>query len=88
MLAVLEALRGGSTDVAVSVLREDVVWLAAGRRIEGFDAVMEALAALSAEGLEWGEPQQQGAHAVLRHPDGGLVVETRRGVIVLAVALP
>ena len=67
------------------------MWLGVDGRADGSEAVLARLAGVAAEAEGWDpEPQQHGAHGVLR-PAGGrsggaLVVETRRGLIVLVAA--
>ncbi|MGI9538604.1 MAG: hypothetical protein ACR2N6_00470 [Miltoncostaeaceae bacterium] len=87
-------MRRSAPEAARRYLRDDVVWLDSAGRGEGIEGAVAGLtAALRAtEALTWDEPQRHGAHAVLRWSEGdrrgGLVVETRRGAIVLLVAVP
>lgn len=72
-----------------------MAWLDADGRRDGIEAAVDGLTGtLPAETdtRAWHEPQRQGAHAVLRWSEdgraGGLVIETRRGAVVLAIAVP
>ncbi len=94
VLRILEALRRGEPELSRPYWRDDVVWLGPEGRADGPDAVVRRLGALGAGGAAWSQPVQHGAHAVLRRTGGpgahagGLVIETRRGLGVLVVALP
>ncbi len=90
-MALLSALDAGDVAAAAEHLREDAVWLGLDGRADGSEAVLARLASVAAQASGWDpEPQQSGAHGVLRpaggRPGGALVVETRRGLIVLVAA--
>ena len=88
------ALAASDAAGAAGVLRDDACWLSSRGRHEGEDAAARARA-FAARARAWADPQQKGAHAVLRWTatDGGgdagaLVVETRGAHVVLVCEVP
>jgi hypothetical protein len=79
----VRALQEGDAGGAAEHVREDAVWLGPEGRVDGAKAVLGRLTEAAAVDGWDPEPQQHGAHGVLRCPGGALVVETRRGLIVL-----
>ena len=92
LIAALETHDG---DGLAGLLRDDAAWLSGDGRAAGL-AARERARAFSVEhvGRRWSDPQQHGAHAVLRWGaiDGGatgaLVVEVRGGQVVLVCEVP
>lgn len=91
----LRALVSQDGPAAAALLRDDAVWLAGDGRADGPEAAARARAFVAAgAGRRWADPQQRGAHAVLRWgdmgtgADGALVVEIRAGEIVLVCEIP
>lgn len=94
--AAVRALGAGDGPGFAALLRDDAVWLASDGRSDGPAAA--EVARRFATGLVrwWAEPQQKGAHAVLRWAStedvseghGALVVETRGGRIVFVAEVP
>jgi hypothetical protein len=87
----LRAARAGDARALGACLDDEVVWLEAAGPARGRDAAVQRLLAIAGHGADWAPPQQHGAHAVLRWraPDGAggaLVLEVRRGRVVLAAA--
>lgn len=93
--ALLRALETRDPAAMAALLREDAAWLWG----EGTDAGHAARGRARAffaddQGRRWADPQQRGAHAVLRWGDtvtgavGALVVEVRGGNIVLVCEVP
>jgi hypothetical protein len=86
------AAGAGDAGRVAACLDEDVVWLGADGAVRGrAEAARRLLAA--AGGGDWAPPRQHGAHAVLAWSapggaSGGVVVEVRRGRVVLVAAPP
>jgi hypothetical protein len=95
LAALIAALETHNIDALSGLLREDAAWLSADGTSEG-PAARRRARGFAAEhlGRRWADPQQRGAHAVLRWgaSDGGaigaLVVEVRAGQIVLVCEVP
>ena len=89
--ALLRAAREGDADAIGACVDDEVVWLDAAGPARGRPEAVARLLGIAARGAEWAAPQQHGAHALLRWTAadgsaGGLVVETRRGRLVLLAA--
>jgi hypothetical protein len=93
--ALLRALETRDPDAMAALLRADAAWLWG----EGTDAGDAARGRARAfftddQGRRWADPQQRGAHTVLRWGDtatgavGALVVEIRGGRIVFVCEVP
>jgi hypothetical protein len=85
----LRAAGAGDARALAACLDDEVVWLEAAGSARGRDAAVARLLAIARRSASWAPPQQHGAHAVLRWSasdgaDGALVVEVRRGRVVLA----
>lgn len=87
----VRAARAGDGAALRACLDDDVVWLSAAGAGRGRDAALARLQAVAGRAADWAPPQQHGAHALLgwSAPDGAagaLVVEVRRGRVVLVAA--
>lgn len=91
----LAALHAGDMGRFAGLMRDDATWLSSDGRFSGADAAGHART-FAASDRWWAEPQQKGAHAVLRWGSsegdipaaGALVLETRAGAIVLVCEVP
>jgi len=93
--ALLRALETRDPGAMGVLLREDATWLSSEGSETGPAALHRARAYFSDDqGRRWADPQQSGAHAVLRWGDtnsggvGALVVEVRGGKVVLVCEVP
>lgn len=67
LAALLRALETLDGPAFAELLRDDAAWLAGDGRADGADAALRAREFLAADaGRRWADPQQRGAHAVLR----------------------
>jgi hypothetical protein len=95
LAALLRALGADDADGVAALLRDDAVWLGPDGRAEGEDARRRARAfCTDGLGRRWTDPQQHGAHAVLRWGSlhtgalGALVIEIRGDAVVLVCEAP
>jgi hypothetical protein len=96
LLAALTTLTAGDGAGFAALLRDDAAWLSAEGRTDGAEAAETARRFATGLSRWWSEPQQKGAHAVLRWAateedmtgHGALVVETRGGRIVFVAEVP
>jgi hypothetical protein len=84
------AAAAGDAGGVAACLDEDVVWLGPAGSAAGRDEAAQRLLA-AAGGGDWAPPVQHGAHALLAWiagdgARGGVVVEVRRGRVVLVAA--
>jgi hypothetical protein len=93
--AVVRALAMRDPDAMAALLRDDVAWLSGDGTEDGDDALRRARAYFADDqGRRWADPQQRGAHAVLRWGDtnsgavGALVVEVRGDRVVIVCEVP
>jgi hypothetical protein len=93
--ALVRALAMRDPDAMAALLRDDVAWLSAEGTEDGDAALRRARAYFADDqGRRWADPQQRGAHAVLRWGDtnsgavGALVVEVRGDKVVILCEVP
>jgi ketosteroid isomerase-like protein len=93
--ALLRSLEMRDPDAMGALLRDDVAWLSADGTEDGAAALRRARAYFADDqGRRWADPQQRGAHAVLRWGDtnsgaaGALVVEVRGDTVVFVCEVP
>ncbi len=93
--ALISALESHDGQALSGLLRDDAVWLFGEGRADGPAARQRARVFCSEHlGRRWADPQQQGAHAVLRWGAieggriGALIVEVRGGQLVLICEVP
>lgn len=92
--AVLAASAAADGDALAALYDEDASWLGPEGTARGRDAAAERHLVIATRATGWSEPQQKGAHAVLRwarvaadgseEERGAIVVEVRRERIILA----
>jgi SnoaL-like domain len=87
----VRAARAGDARAVAACLDEEVVWLDAAGAVTGREESARRLLERAGEDSRWRGPRQHGAHAVLGWTgaggaEGGLVVEVRRGRVVLVAA--
>jgi hypothetical protein len=95
VVALLRALSHRDPAALAALLRDDAVWLTGEGTVAGDAAVARARGYFSDDrGRLWADPQQHGAHAVLRWADtdlggvGALVVEIRGDRVVFICDVP
>ncbi len=89
--ALVRAAAAADADGVAACLDEDVVWLDAAGPATGREEAARRLLERAGAGSRWPGPRQHGAHAVLgwttrEGSPGGVVVEVRRGRVVLVAA--
>lgn len=89
--ALLMAVRDGDAAGLGACLDDEVVWLDAAGAVRGREEAVTRLLGIAGRAAGWSAPRQHGAHAVLRwrgpgDSAGGVVVEARRGRVVLVAA--
>jgi hypothetical protein len=87
----VRAAAAADADGVAACLGEDVVWLAPAGAVTGRGEAARRMLEAAGEGAAWAPPRQHGAHAVLGWSAldgsrGGVVVEVRRGRVVLVAA--
>jgi hypothetical protein len=95
VIALVQALAHRDPTALAALLRDDAVWLTGDGTVAGDEAIRRARAYFADDrGRVWADPQQHGAHAVLRWAEidaghvGALVVEMRGGPVVLICEVP
>lgn len=95
VVALMHALEHRDPAGLAELLREDAVWLSGEGTLAGDAAATHARGYFADDrGRLWADPQQHGAHAVLRWADanlggtGALVVEVRGDRVVLVCEAP
>jgi hypothetical protein len=87
----VRAAAAADADGVAACLDEDVVWLGPAGAVPGRGEAARRILEVAGEDAAWAPPRQHGAHAVLGWsgpggPGGGVVVEVRRGRVVLVAA--